>query len=135
MDDLRSGKDMVGGVVFLCRTLDKIRLRNECKLPPDYNLGTGYDARLCEFLGVIYEELRRETLRGGTDEEVLEWCYSTGRRPTDQELLLWNSFVSKQGWNDDTSERLEGTKAARGFSGRTDIQTWLDFHDADEGRM
>ena len=42
--------------------------------------------------------------------------------------------MMKRGWRDESREGLEKVKAAHGFSGRSDIQTWFDFHDADEGR-
>jgi hypothetical protein len=38
----------------------------------------------------------------------------------------------KQGWRDGTSAALEEAKRARGFAHRHDIQTWFDFHRADE---
>ena len=126
---------MVCGITFLARTLDKIKFHDEGKLPGDYNVGTGFDNSLCEFLQINYSELRERTLRGGTDEEILEWCFSVGRRPSEKEALFWNSYVLKLGWKDHTSEELHKTKAEYGFADRDDIETWVDFHDVDEGRL
>jgi gluconokinase len=61
--------------------LDKIRLQAQGKLPPDYKHGTGTDTRVCRFLGVDYDNVVKRTLDGGTDEEILEWCFAHGRRP------------------------------------------------------
>ncbi len=72
---LRSSYKMVGGVVFFGRMLDKIRLHLQGKLPADYNRGIGFDGRACRFLHVEYEKLVSRVLQGGTDEEILEWCY------------------------------------------------------------
>ena len=132
---LRSGKKLVSDVAFFGRMLDKIRIHNEGRLPDDYNLGTGFDGSLCEFLGVSYDDVKQRTLHGGTDEEILKWCRAEGRNLTEQDLRLWNSYVLKQGWNDTSTETLEQVKADAGFEGREEIRTWVDFHDADEGRM
>ena len=131
---LRSPYERVGGIVFFGRMLDKIRVHARGALPPDYNRGTGFDDRCCTFLGIEYQALVQKVLSGGADEEILSWCYSVGRRPTEQEIEIWNQFMAKRGWRDDSSEGLEKTKAAHGFSSRSDIQTWFDFHDADEDR-
>ena len=40
--------------------------------------------------------------------------------------------MSKRGWRDDASARLEEDKKNRGFANRDDIQTYFDFHMADE---
>jgi len=69
---------------------------------------------------------------GGTDEQIFGWCIRNGRKPTDEEILFFNSFLAKRGWRDETSEKLEQMKRARGFAHRTDIQTFFDFHRADE---
>lgn len=132
---LRSGKEKVCGIAFFARTLDKVKLHDERKLPDDYNVGTGFDNSLCEFLQVNYADMRERTLQGGTDEEILKGCFSISRRPSEKEVMFWNSYVLKLGWKDHTSEELEKTKIAHGFADRDDIETWVDFHDADEGRI
>jgi gluconokinase len=129
---LRRSDERIGGVVFFGRTLDKIRLQAQGKLPTDYNRGTGFDARVCCFLGVEYPLLVQRVLEGGTDEQIFEWCIRNGRKPTDEEILFFNSFLTKRGWRDETSKELEQMKRARGFAHRTDIQTFFDFHRADE---
>ena len=35
---------------------------------------------------------------------------------------------------DDSSAELEEVKRASGFGDRADVQTWVDYHDVDEGR-
>jgi Domain of unknown function (DUF5069) len=129
---LRSSYEKVGGLVFFGRVLDKIRLCAQGKLPADYNHGTGMDGRCVRFLQVEYPRLVERTLQGGTDEEILEWCFLRGRRPNDEEILVWNGFMSKRGWRDEASEGLAEEKRKRGFAQREDIQTFFDFHKADE---
>jgi hypothetical protein len=131
---LRPSSDKVGGIVYFGRMLDKIRLQAQNKLPMDYrkNLGTGFDGRCVRFLHVDYMALVNRVLKGGTDEEVLNWCFTQGRQPNAEEIEVWNGFLSKRGWNDDATEALEKMKQDRGFADRTDIRTLFEFHKADE---
>jgi hypothetical protein len=129
---LRSSYERVGGIVFFGRMLDKIRLQAQGKLPADYNCGTGMDGRCIRFLQIEFPKLTERALQGGTDEEILEWCFQKGRRPNEEEILVWNAFMSKRGWRDEASEGLAEEKAERGFAHRDDIQTFFDFHKADE---
>ena len=71
---------------------------------------------------------------GGTDEELLTWCFANGRKVTDQEQHFFNEFLRKRGWNDSGSERLAQRKVESGFTTRDEIQTFFDYIDADEGR-
>ncbi|HEX9756598.1 MAG TPA: DUF5069 domain-containing protein [Nitrospiria bacterium] len=132
----RSAYDKVGELVYFARMLDKIRLMGEGKLPLDYhqNLGKGFDGRCTRFLHVDYNELRARVLQGGTDEEILQWCFEKGRKPNEEEILIWNSFMVKRAWNDEATPELEKYKTASGLSDRKDIQTLFDYYGVDEGR-
>jgi gluconokinase len=129
---LRSSYERVGGLVFFGRMLDKIRLHALGRLPSDYNHGTGSDLRCTRFLRIEYPALVEHVLQSGTDEEVLEWCFQQGRRPTEEEIEIWSDYMSKRGWRDNLSEWLANVKKERGFEHRHDIQTAFDFHKADE---
>jgi gluconokinase len=135
IEGLRSGREEVGGIVFFGRMLDKIRLHALGRLPAEYNRGSGFDGRCCRFLGIDYGKLVARVLRGGADEEILQWCFAWGREPIGEEVEIWNQFMAKRGWRDDSTSELEKMKAAHGLADRADIQTFFDFHDADEGRL
>ncbi len=128
---LRHSAEQVGGLVFFGRMLDKMRLRAQGKLPPDYKT-TGTDQRVCRFLRVKYAALLERVLAGTTDQEALEWCFTHGRRPNEEEIFTFNGFLTKRGWRDKQTEELEQMKRERDFAGRADIQTFFDFHKADE---
>ena len=134
----KSPSEMVGGLRYFGRMLDKIRLRARGDLPSDYhaNLGHGKaaDGFMCNFLRVDYETLRQHVLKGGNDEEILEWCYQKGRRLNEGDLLVWNNFSSKFGWNDFATRTLERRKKELGISDRADIRTMGDLFDYEEGR-
>src|SRR5206468_679327 len=73
--------------------------------------------------------------QGGTDDEILQWCFGMGYCPTQDEIYVWNEFMRKRGWNDELSEILKRRKKEAGMAGRSEIQTMFTFIDADEGRL
>ncbi len=115
---------------------DKIRLHSAGKLPEDYhaNLGKGFDARALTFLDIDYPSLIERVTQGGTDEELLDWCFQRGRHPTDEQIEIWNEFMRKRGWKDDGTPVLLRRLKEIHCEHRTDIQTSFDFIDLDEGR-
>jgi gluconokinase len=134
---LRSPSGKVGGLFYFGRMLDKIRLHAKGELPSDYhaNLGKGFDEKCAHFLRISYDQLVGRVNRGGTDEEILQWCFDHGRRPDENDVYVWNEFMRKRGWNDEVSEILQRRKKEAGMMDRSDIQTAFQFIDADEGRL
>jgi uncharacterized protein DUF5069 len=128
---LRSPTSKVGGIVYFGRMLDKIRQHQKGELASDYqaNLGRGFDSSCSTFLRVDYNHLTERVKKGGTDEEILGWCFDVGHRPSTDE------FMRKRGWNDELSEILKRRKKEAGMAGRSEIQTMFTFIDADEGRL
>jgi gluconokinase len=133
---VRSPAATVRGLVYFGRMLDKIRAHAEGKLPPDYqaNLCKGFDATCTTFLRVDYNQLVERVKQGGSDEEILEWCYTNGRRPAEDDLEVWNEYMRKRGWHDEIAEFLTRRKKEAGMAGRSEIKTMFEFIDIDEGR-
>ena len=133
----RSPYDIVGGLVYFPRMLDKIRLHARGDLPEAYhnNLGREFDGHCLAFLQIKYADLRERVLAGGSDEEILEWCYANGRRPGEGEVEIFNGFMQKAGWRDASSERLAILLQRSGL-GHLDHRcaTRFDFIEFDEGR-
>jgi hypothetical protein len=134
----KSPKEMTGGMMYFPRMLDKIRLHARGELHEDYHQNVGApraaDGVCCNFLRVDYSDLRERVLQGGTDEEILEWCFEKGRRLNEADLFVWNGFVSKLGWRDSYTPILELRKKEYGITNRADILTISDLIDFDEGR-
>jgi gluconokinase len=129
--------DKTGGIVYFARMVDKIRLHAAGQLGKDYieNLGTGFDGRCCNFLGVKYEELKARTLAGGSEEDLLEWCFDQGRKPTADEISDWNDFMIKRGWRDGVTARLRSRLQEAKLEHRMgEVLTMFDFIEVDEGR-
>jgi len=136
---LRSPYDQTLGIVYFGRLLDKIRLHAAGELPEDYvsfigGTAGGFDQRIVSFLHVNYDELKERALQGGTEEEILQWAFERGRKPTDEEIQIWNSFMCKRGWRDETRPRLIFRLEEAGFCLDSGAETMFDFLDLDEGR-
>ena len=86
------------------------------------------------FCGSITARLSSALKQGGSDEEVLDWCFANGRRPADDDIAVWNEFMRKRGWNDEITEFLVRRKKEAGMAGRSEIRTMFEFIDVDEGR-
>lgn len=134
--NLRSPTAPTGGIFYFARMVDKIRLNAEGTLPADYqpNLGGGFDTRCLNFLGIDYTALVERVGKGGDDQEILEWAFSQGRKPGEEEIEVWNEFMRKRGWNDEATPTLQRRLRESNAEDRTDIQTFFDYIDFDEGR-
>jgi hypothetical protein len=115
----------------------KIRLHAAGKLPAGYfsMLGQGFDGRTCRYFGVKYEVLREKVLSGLDDAAALEWCMTNGRRLNAEEILIYNSFMSKRGWRDDETDGwLLETIKEYGLANDGRILTDFELIEMDEGR-
>jgi hypothetical protein len=137
---LRSPFDQVKGIVHFGRMLDKMRLAAAGKLPPDWEASRGvkspisFDSLCCKFLQVDYATLEAETIKSGkSDEQLLEWAFQHGRKPTEEEIEIWNAFMTKRGWRDSATKRLHDRLAQIGLASGT-VETMFEFIDVDEGR-
>ena len=125
------------GMFYFARMCSKIRLHAAGKLPEDYwsMLGAGFDGRTCRYLGVEYEAIKGQVLAGKTEAEILEWCFIHGRRLTAEQLLIYNSFMSKRGWHDDESDEfIPAMIREYGLPDDGTIRTDFDLIERDEGR-
>jgi hypothetical protein len=135
----KSPGDMVGGMRYFGRMLDKIRLHACGELGSEYHGNMGKpataDGACLNFLRVNYADLCQRVLAGGSDEEILEWCFEKGRRLNEGDLIVWNGFMAKFGWNDFATPTLRRLKKESGVADREDIHTIGDFIDFDEKRI
>ncbi|TLD72432.1 DUF5069 domain-containing protein [Phragmitibacter flavus] len=136
---LRSPYETTLGIVYFARMLDKIRLHAKGELPSDYTDFIGdqsgvFDQRACRFLQISYNALTARTLQGGTEEEILQWAFTIGHRSNDEEIEIWNGFMTKRGWRDTATPRLKFRLEEANLPQDGTIQTMFDFIDADEGR-
>jgi gluconokinase len=124
------------GMIYFARMLDKIRQQAAGTLREDFleNLGAGFDGRCTNLLRVSYAGLTARVLQGGSDEEILKWCFETGRELNEGDIFVWNNYLKKVGWKDAASEILIRRKKESGLEGRDEIETMLEYFEYDESR-
>jgi gluconokinase len=83
---------------------------------------------------VNYEELTVAIGSTLSDEDAWNWVCKHGKAPTEEQIEVWNGFMTRRGWKDDLVEILERRKKEGGFETRDEIQTMFDYIDADEER-
>ena len=125
------------GIIYFPRLCDKVRLMGKGTLHPDFhaNLGAGYDRWTCEFLGVSYDDLKTQILSGATDQEALAWARQNGNPRTEVETTWWLAYMKTRGFRDDLAQRLAERKKEAPHTDRDDILTFMDYIEADEGRL
>jgi Domain of unknown function (DUF5069) len=137
VEGLKGCYEKTRGMFYFARMCSKIRLHAAGKLPADYYemLGVGFDGRTCRYLSVHFEQVKAQVLAGKADEEVLEWCFANGRRLNDEQILIYNSFMSKRGWRDDESaEYIPRMIRKYGLNDDGSLLTDFDLIEMDEGR-
>ena len=130
----RSPREKVGGLYHFGRMIDKIRVHLLEELPEEYkrNFGHGLDGALSEFLNLNHSAIVERVRQGGTDKEILEWCFSNGLRLNETQIRIWNAFAEKLGWRDGAAATVVSVKKIMGSAG-ANIATIFDCIDADEG--
>lgn len=137
IDGILGCYEKTGGLFYFARMCSKIRLHAAGRLPESYfdMLGKGFDGRTCRYLAVSYDDVKAQVLAGRTDRETLDWCLTHGRRLTDEEILIYNSFMSKRGWRDDeTAEFIPAMIREYGVPDDGRVVTDFDLIEVDEGR-
>lgn len=135
----RSPRETMAGWVYLPRFVDKIRLHLAGRLAPDYQgnfAKRGFDQAWLNAAGLTAEpfiEMVKHTL---TDGEVADWVMKNVRK-TEAEKAAFRDHVLNHGRQPDEAIRatLKTRKEQAGLAHREDIQTFVDFIDADEKRI
>jgi hypothetical protein len=134
----RSPREVMNGWHYLPRYIDKIRLHLAGKLHPDYqdNLGNGFDGFWLKAAGVTHEQFVEVVKHSLTDGEVCDWVRQNVKRSEAEKAAHWNNVVSRPLANDEAGcARFKMRKEQSGFAQRDDIQTFVDYIDADEKRL
>jgi hypothetical protein len=131
----RSPKETMSGWVHLPRFVDKIRLHLAGKLHPDYapNFCQGFDSVWLKSAGVTAEDFIAVVKGSVTDGEVADWVAKNIKK-SEAEKAAHRERVLGHGREPEMLARLKSRKEQAGLAGRDDIQTFVDFIDADEKR-
>lgn len=138
----RSPKALIGGIAHLGRFIDKVRLRHAGKIQ-DYNYITvGFDKYLIDFLQIDPKAFEQQVLAGESDEKLLNWVRTHGRKHSDEEIAQWSTGLLAGGPKDDAAkQRFQGrvqdiaTKRGVPLTSLPPVTTWADVIELDEERM
>jgi len=134
----RSPRETMCGWMHLPRFIDKIRLHLASKLHPDYqaNFCKGFDGRWLETAGVESKEFIEVVRRSVTDGEVCDWVRQHAEKSESVKAAHRERMLNYPKKDDpEMQARLKMRKEQAGMSHRDDIQTFIDFIDADEKRL
>jgi hypothetical protein len=134
----RSPRETMCGWIHLPRFIDKIRLHLAGKLHPDYqpNLCKGFDGLWLETAGVKAEEFMEVVRNSITDGQVCDWVRLNVQKPESVKAAHRERMLnSPRKDNPEMQARLKMRKEQAGLASRDDIQSFVDFIDADEKRL
>lgn len=134
----RSPRETMDGWRYLPRYVDKIRLHLAGKLHSDYtgNLGKGFDATWLKFAGVTHEQMVDAVKNSITDGQVCDWIRQNVKKSAAEKEAHWQAILNHPKPGDaEGAARLRMRKEQSGLAHRDDIQTFVDYIDADEKRI
>jgi hypothetical protein len=134
----RSPRETMCGWMHLPRFIDKIRLHLADTLHSDYqaNFCKGFDGLWLETAGVDPAEFIEVVRRSTTDGEVCDWVRQHVQKPDSVKAAHRERMLNSPKKDDpEMQARLKMRKEKAGIAHRTDIQTFVDFIDADEKRI
>jgi Domain of unknown function (DUF5069) len=131
----RSGREQLGGIAFLPRTIDKLRAYG-AGTAGEYNALRGLSGRVYDLFGVTPEQAVEAVRQNPTDEGVLTWLNEHGtKHPTTEEIERYNEAILSAGpQNEEGMTRFRANLERLGFGDRTDVKTHIDAEDLEEGR-
>ena len=128
----RSSKEILGGYLHLARMIDKARAR-ESGVNGDYIYPCPLDKALLSFVEVSEQDFAYAA-RSRNDELILDWLAVHGRPRSKKQIELWNKQMLERGPDDDAKwAYFKKTRDAHDAT-RSDIVTWIDLLDLEEGR-
>ena len=134
----RSPHETMCGWMHLPRFVDKIRLHLAGKLHPDYqaNFCKGFDGIWLERAGVDAQTFIEVVRNSITDGQVCDWV-RTHVKKSQADIAAHRDRMLNSPKKDDPEmqARLKMRKENAGLAHRDDIQTFVDFIDADEKRL
>ena len=134
----RSPRETMDGWHYLPRYVDKIRLHLAGKLHADYqeNLGKAFDGFWLKAAGLTHEQFVAVVKNTITDGEVCDWVRKNVKKSAAEKAAHAGDMLSRPLAGDAQAvARLKMRKEQSRLAHRDDIQTFVDYIDADEKRI
>lgn len=128
----RSPRVRLGGYAMLPRILDKARAKL-AGLEGDYRFGNPMDQHFFAFTGITPETLLGHVKSGAGDGDILQWVtlHASPRRHP-HEIRSWSAWLETMPIGDAEDLEWFTTQVKRLNPSRTDLQTIMDYLDADD---
>ena len=128
----RSPRVRLGGYAMLPRVLDKARALLVGQ-QGDYKYGNPMDQHFFQFTGIAQEALLEQVKTGAGDWELLQWvnANATTKRAA-HEIRAWSAYLETMPIGDAEDLEWFAAQARRLNPARTDLQTVMDYLDADD---
>lgn len=124
------------GLLHLPRFIAKIRKHLAGTLPSSYqrNFTKGFDNFLCIHLGIEPAAVIAAVRESKDDAAALDRRLNA-LFPADLRVAKWNRELVQKGMSEMGREALADAKAKMGIASRTDLLSFADMIDFDEGRI
>ena len=128
----RSPGRLLGGYVHLARMIDKVRAKAAGTLG-EYLYACPLDKMLLEFLGLHENDFYNAVIERN-DFEILDWLKEEAIAHNPEAIKEWNTaYLNRQPPTEESWGRFLKIRNEIAPS-RTDVTTWPDLLDLDEGR-
>jgi len=128
----RSPRVRLGGYAMLPRVLDKARALLVGQ-QGDYKYGNPMDQHFFQFTGIAQDALLEQVKTGAGDWELLQWvnANATTKRAA-HEIRAWSAYLETMPIGDAEDLEWFAAQAKRLNPARSDLQTVMDYLDADD---
>jgi hypothetical protein len=123
----------MAGLVQLARMIDKAQAFKENQIA-DYDYPCPLDKIILNFLRIDSETFADKAMEGG-DEAISNWAEETLKNKKPEEFEFINDQILQR--KPDSEDRLRYFSETRDRidPSRTDVNTWVDLLDLEEGRF
>ncbi len=128
----RSPKEKFGGYLHLSRMIDKARAKAAGTIG-EYIYPCPLDQSLLEFLGLSGDAFY-EAVKSRADQKILDWLKENAEARSPEEIEEWSkTFLHRKPQNEESMRHFLELRN-RVAPHRTDVVTWADLLDLEEGR-
>ncbi len=129
----RSPREILAGYVHLPRMIDKCRAKLAGTIG-EYVYPCPMDQRLLDFAGVTADQLIDVVRKHPTDGPIGEWFQQAAKPHSPAEVDAWNETLLARGPDTEEKRAYYRSQQQRIDPTRTDITSWADLLDLEEGR-
>jgi hypothetical protein len=128
----RSPRVRLGGYAMLARVLDKARASLTGKAG-DYKYGNPMDQHFFAFTGIAQDALLEQVRTGAGDWALLLWVNANASpKRAPHEIRAWSAWLETMPVGEAEDLEWFAAQAQRINPARTDLQTIMDYLDADD---